>query len=450
MISLAWLDESLSIQLVRTLLHFLWQGAIIALVDFAVAQFLKGGSARARYSLHVAALLAMACCLPITFAHLGSAAAIGEAASNASTPEMPRREPSVATSDGLPAMRRDQHAAVGGDPSTASGRAGLAPTAALDERTSSELLNEAKNSVQPGDASAAAATDAAPEDGRSWLSISAPYVTLGYLSCVLALFARLALGIWGGHKLRASATAVADRGLLEAVQAQARRIGLRAAPVIAYCEHISVPVVVGILRPMILLPAALVSGLAPRQLEALVTHELAHLRRCDPLVNLLQRSAEAVLFFHPAVWYVSRRIGIERENASDDIVLAAGWQRVQYADALVRMAELAAALRRGGRARCTTALAASGGSSSEFKRRVMRILVAGARTLSAHQRGPDDVSNARRFVRRGAAHDPSLGAANRRRTRLDETAPIASRRRAARPPHRRVSAAERPGRRVLD
>src|SRR5581483_8622840 len=113
---------------------------------------------------------------------------------------------------------------------------------------------------------------------------------------------------------------------------QARRIGLRAAPTVAYCQRISVPVLVGILRPMILLPSSLASGLSPQQLEALLAHELAHLRRWDPLVNLVQRLVEAMLFFHPAVWYVSRRIHSERENASDDLVLAAGWQRLHYAD----------------------------------------------------------------------------------------------------------------------
>ena len=130
----------------------------------------------------------------------------------------------------------------------------------------------------------------------------------------------------------------------------------------------------GIVKPMILLPAALASGLSPDQLQALVTHELAHIRRYDLLVNLLQRLIEALLFFHPAVWFVSRRVSIERENAADDIVLAAGWQPVQYADALVRMAEFSSALRNTRICNQATALAASGTNASDFKRRVLRLL----------------------------------------------------------------------------
>ncbi len=99
------------------------------------------------------------------------------------------------------------------------------------------------------------------------------------------------------------------------------------------------------MEPAILLPAALASGLSPDQLQAILAHELAHIRRFDLMVNLLQRLAEAVLFFHPAVWFVSRLVSIEREVVADDTVLAAGWPRVHYADALVRMAELSSTLR---------------------------------------------------------------------------------------------------------
>ncbi len=203
---------------------------------------------------------------------------------------------------------------------------------------------------------------------------AAPFVTLAYFVCVFGMISRLTVGVWGGHKLWRSAVAVTDTRLLGRLARQAERIGLRLAPALAYCEQISVPVVVGIIRPAILLPSSLASGLSPDQLDSLIAHELAHLRRYDPLVNLLQRTVEAIVFFHPAVWFISRRIDVERENASDDIVLAAGWQRVAYADALVRMAELSDALR-GSRSMPNAAvLAASGDNQSDFKRRVMRLL----------------------------------------------------------------------------
>ena len=103
--------------------------------------------------------------------------------------------------------------------------------------------------------------------------------------------------------------------------------------------------------------------------HAILTHELAHLRRYDHLVNLLQRVVEALLFFHPAVWYVSRRISIERENCCDDLVLAAGAERLGYADSLVRVAELS----RPGSAPVQSSaaiLAAAGRHPSRLRRRI--------------------------------------------------------------------------------
>jgi beta-lactamase regulating signal transducer with metallopeptidase domain len=78
--------------------------------------------------------------------------------------------------------------------------------------------------------------------------------------------------------------------------------GLKRVPVVALCQRVSVPVVVGILKPMTLLPPALLCGLDPNQLAAILSHELAHIRRYDLIVNLLQRIVEALLFFHPVTW----------------------------------------------------------------------------------------------------------------------------------------------------
>ncbi len=75
---------------------------------------------------------------------------------------------------------------------------------------------------------------------------------------------------------------------------------------VAICDRIAAPILVGILRPMILLPAVALAGWDPQQLEMVLLHELAHVRRYDNLVNLLQRIVESVLFFHPMVWIIIR------------------------------------------------------------------------------------------------------------------------------------------------
>src|SRR5262249_39356231 len=185
---------------------------------------------------------------------------------------------------------------------------------------------------------------------------------------VLTLSLRLILGLWGGHRLRRSASPMTQPDLLEVVRRQAQTIGLRLVPIVAWCQRVSTPIVVGIVTPMILLPASRAGGLPADQLSALLTHELAHIRRFDLVVNLVQRVIETLLFFHPAVWYLSRQISRERENCCDDCVLAAGWQGTAYADALLRMTELCVTHPSGAGTLAT--LGAAGGGPAGLERAV--------------------------------------------------------------------------------
>ena len=103
-------------------------------------------------------------------------------------------------------------------------------------------------------------------------------------------------------------------------------------------------------------PAAALTGLTPRQIEFILAHELAHVRRHDYLVNLLQSATEAILFYHPLVWWVSRRIRIEREHCCDDKAVEACGDRAAYATALADLEELRASMIRLSVAACGTAL----------------------------------------------------------------------------------------------
>ena len=103
---------------------------------------------------------------------------------------------------------------------------------------------------------------------------------------------------------------------------------------------VEVPTVVGWLRPVILLPASALTGLSPEQLEAILAHELAHIRRYDYLVNIVQTVVEILGFYHPAIWWVSRRIRIERENCCDDLAVHVCGSSLQYARALACMEEI--------------------------------------------------------------------------------------------------------------
>jgi beta-lactamase regulating signal transducer with metallopeptidase domain/uncharacterized protein involved in exopolysaccharide biosynthesis len=128
---------------------------------------------------------------------------------------------------------------------------------------------------------------------------------------------------------------------------------------------VEVPLVIGWLRPVILLPASALTGLTPDQLEAILAHELAHVKRCDYLVNAFQNLVETLMFYHPAVWWISRCIREEREECCDDLVVHAYGDRVTYARALLILEEARGFPR--------LAFAANGGSLLHRVRRLLGI-----------------------------------------------------------------------------
>src|SRR5262249_17738290 len=124
------------------------------------------------------------------------------------------------------------------------------------------------------------------------------------------------------------------------VSALAARLGLTRQVRVLIAGAADGPSVVGWLRPVVLLPSATLLGLTPEQLEAVLAHELAHVRRHDYLVNLAQSLVETVLFYHPAVWWVSSRIRHERELCCDDLAVRSCGDALCYARALTRLERL--------------------------------------------------------------------------------------------------------------
>ena len=200
----------------------------------------------------------------------------------------------------------------------------------------------------------------------------APYLLLAYMVGVGFMLARFSLSIIGSSRLRQTIQPITDVKLLRTIAEQCARIGLKRIPVVALCQRVSVPVVVGIVKPMILLPPALLCGLDPNQIAAILSHEIAHIRRYDLIFNLLQRIVEALLFFHPVTWWISRRVSIERENCCDDVA-AACMGRLPYAGALLQMAELCIGNDRRRSAALAT-LSASGSNSTDLGYRIRRLI----------------------------------------------------------------------------
>ncbi len=141
------------------------------------------------------------------------------------------------------------------------------------------------------------------------------------------------------YRWRRRHTRPAPREEQAKLDALARRLGLRRRIALLLSDRIEVPSAWGVIRPVVVLPASLVTGLSPAQIEGILLHELAHVRRQDYAVNLLQGFVETALFYHPAVWWVSSVVRREREHLCDDVAVAALGDPMPYARALLHLEE---------------------------------------------------------------------------------------------------------------
>jgi beta-lactamase regulating signal transducer with metallopeptidase domain len=260
-----------------TLLHFVWQGAAIAALAAALMTLFR--AAATRYLIGIGALALMFASFGVTFALLSAPPAGG---------------------DGLAAF------------STPSG-AGVAPFTGRDFVADHPL---ARRSASGQDFAWVA---------RAWLA--------GV--CLFAL--RIALGLLLLEQLRRRNLTALPADIVARCRALQRRLGI--ARLVRYCEcrRVNVPSVIGFFRPVVLLPMRALTGLSPEQLEAVIAHELGHVKRFDVAVNFVQVIAETVFFFHPAVWWLNRRIRDLREDCCDDVAVAACGRTASYARALATM-----------------------------------------------------------------------------------------------------------------
>lgn len=189
-----------------------------------------------------------------------------------------------------------------------------------------------------------------------------------------ALALRMALGLAWVHRVGRSSPDITDAHWQARLTQLASRMGLSRHVSLRVAAALDSPVAAGWWRPMVLVPTALVARMPPDLLEALLAHELAHIRRHDYLVNLAQSAVEALLFYHPVVWWLSRRIRVEREQIADDLA----------AQALGEPRRLALALQELDRfqfAHPQLALAANGG---QLMSRIQRLIRPHGRTLNWH------------------------------------------------------------------
>jgi len=352
---MSWIDLAFCVRLVVTLGHFLWQAAAIAVLAWLARALLSEATSRLRYGVLVSALLVMAACPVVTYVFVDGS--------------------TVPSSPAGPVT-------MGGPPPPPL--PAIAPSAAND--TVSQMNVEPPETASAGQGNRAGAGKVLPAQRPveasygAWRAL-APWLTVLYFAGVLGMLVHLLLALHGGRRLGLTSEPAGDAGLLATTAARAKAMGLRVTPVVTYCRRVVVPTVVGILRPMILLPASLATALTTEQVEAILTHELAHIRRYDHLVNLLQRVIESALFFHPAVWCVSRLIRTERENCCDDLAVAIGGERYVYASSLVRVGEICLRQKNAAGLAGTATLAAAD-RPCRLRRRIVRLFGGG----TAHER----------------------------------------------------------------
>jgi hypothetical protein len=191
-----------------------------------------------------------------------------------------------------------------------------------------------------------------------------PMLVFAWICGVAVLSLRLASGWLWVQRMKSHGTSPVEGGWDVIAARLSRRLHVARTVRLLKSTLVEVPTVIGWLKPVILLPASALSGLNPHQLEAILAHELAHIRRHDYLVNLLQTVVETLLFYHPAVWWLSRRIRAERENCCDDLAVSLCGDPLTLAQALADLEGLRGSTRR-------FAMAADGGSLPQRVRRLL-------------------------------------------------------------------------------
>ncbi len=172
---------------------------------------------------------------------------------------------------------------------------------------------------------------------------TSPFLSRGiaiWLVGMILLSLRLAISNTIIQRLRRSHSGLPDPSIISSLGKISGQVGVRTSVQIFLSKEVTIPTVIGWLRPVILLPVVSIAGLSRIQLNAILAHELAHIRRHDYLVNLLQHVLEIVFFFHPAVWFISSTIRKEREFCCDDIAANTSRSIVDYARALATLEKL--------------------------------------------------------------------------------------------------------------
>ena len=290
-----------------TLVHSVWEFALVAAGLWLILRLVRGEAANARYVISVCAL-ALAVVLPIgTYLQVSG---------------------STGARDRIAQVERP-------DESTASG----------DTR--------GKAVFRPDEQRAVSIDRAEAETGGVWLLSSVngfivgrlpalfPFAVWLWLAGIAGFSLRLAGGVWHIRRLRTKDVEPIGGEWESRFERLCEKVGIVRTVKVARSNVLGTPIAVGVIKPIILVPASLFLQIAPRQLESIIAHELIHIRRYDPLINVFQSVAETAYFYHPCLWWISRQVRNEREFAADAAVVDVfADDRLVYAAALANLEEI--------------------------------------------------------------------------------------------------------------
>ncbi|MCA9107399.1 MAG: M56 family metallopeptidase, partial [Planctomycetales bacterium] len=328
------------------LVHSLWQFTLVGLLVAASRPFLRRVAAADRYRMGLVGLVTIAVLPIVTAVMIGPG--IHDSARVSATADKSR---AVALMDGP----------LSSPGSSVTNETSTTVNAGASHDTTGLVEQPASGNAEIHAGPLAGEERASLVDQRQdWL----PVIVVIWIAGVLLFSLR---PLWGWYvvlRLRSVGVSPASERLRLALERVMKSMSIARPVRLLESTCISSPIVTGCFRSVILVPTALATSLPIAQLEAIIGHELAHVRRYDFCVNLIQTLLETLFFYHPAVWWLSRRLRVERENCCDDLVVTTLGDKVAYGRALLAIEEF-----RG----CQTSLAL-GARDGRLVHRIRRLL----------------------------------------------------------------------------
>jgi bla regulator protein blaR1 len=280
------LDDQLVAALCNTLMHSLWQGIILAAIAGLIVIGTRKSSSALRYNLLISALVLFAIAVPATF--------VGQ----------------YLKGGAMTTAHRITYQTTG-----------------TDQTATSDLP------PQPVPAPGFVAQIS------TYLQAHSNTIVMVWFLIICARSLQLGVGLYGTYRFKRVRVQTVKGHWPERMRHLAHALGMTQSIALLESGLARTPMVIGHLKPVILVPIGLLTALSPQEVEAILIHELAHIKRRDYLVNMLQSGMEIVFFFNPAVLWISKLIRTERENCCDDLAVAQDQNKVNYIRALVSCEE---------------------------------------------------------------------------------------------------------------